>query len=109
MYGVKAAVLSGYGQDIELKTLTPLGPNSDKRHAGLTQWYMTAEMARNDTKMGWKCEGNREKRKYNYYSILTATWPPPQYAKWKVLKFRLGTSVTPLTKKASKMTVLSDF
>ena len=37
MYGVKAAVLYGYGQHIELKNVTLLGSNSDKRHAGLTQ------------------------------------------------------------------------
>lgn len=60
----------------------------------LKQRHGTAEMARNDTKMGSKCERYREKRKYN--SILTATWPPPQYAKWPVLNFGRGIYLPPL-------------
>ena len=28
------------------------------------QWHRTAEMATNDTKIGWKCDSDREKRKY---------------------------------------------
>ena len=75
------------------KNVTLLGSNSDKRHAGVTQRLRTAEMVTNDTKMCLQCKSDGEKCKHN--SILTAAWLPPQYAKWKVLKFRLGTSVTP--------------
>ena len=69
-------------------------------------------MVTNDTKMCSQCKSDGEKCKCN--SILTTAWLPPQYAKGKVLQFRLGTSVTQTrtpparTKKASKMTVLSD-
>ena len=47
----------------------------------------TAETATNDTKMGWKCESNREKRKCNSL-ILTVTWPPLQFMKRQVLQSR---------------------
>ena len=54
-----------------------------------------AEMVTSDTKMGWNCDSDREKRKDNS-KIPTAKWIPPQYAKQQVLKFRLWTYVTPL-------------
>ena len=46
------------------KNVTLLGSNSDKRHAGLTQWLRTAEMVTNDTKMCLKCKSDGEKCKY---------------------------------------------
>ena len=50
-------------------------------------------MVTSDTKMGWNCYSEREKRKYNS-KIPTAIWLPPQYVKQQVLKFRRGTYVT---------------
>ena len=43
----------------------------------MKQQHKTAEMATNDTKIGWNCDSDREKRK-----------------KRQVLKFRLGTYIT---------------
>ena len=54
--------------------------------------YNGAEMVTSDTKMGWNCDSDREKRKYNS-NIPTAKWIPPQYAKQEVLTFRLETYV----------------
>lgn len=65
MYGVKAAVLSGYGQGIELKNVTLLGSNSDKRRSGLETATWDSRNGTNDTKMGLKCKSDREKRKYS--------------------------------------------
>ena len=48
--------------------------NSDKRH-GLKKGHRTAEMATNDTKMGWNCDKDRERCKYNS-KILIVTGPP---------------------------------
>ena len=50
-------------------------------------------MVTSDTKMGWNCDSDREKRKDNS-NIPTAKWIPPQYAKQEVLTFRLETYVT---------------
>ena len=49
----------------------------------LKQQHRTAEMAKNDTKMGRNCDSNKEKYKYNS-KIPTATWLPPQYVKRQV-------------------------
>ena len=35
-------------------------------------------MAANDTNMGWNCNSNGDKHKYNG-KILTGTWLPPHY------------------------------
>ena len=56
----------------------------------LKQRNRTAEMTINDRKMGWKCDSDREKRKYNS-KIPTATWLSPKCAKRQVLKFKLRT------------------
>ena len=50
-------------------------------------------MATNDTKMGWNCDSDKRKHKYNS-KILTATWLPPQRAERQVLKIRPRTYVT---------------
>ena len=73
----------------------PVRQNFDKQNMSLKQRHRAAEMATNDTKMDWNCDSDREKRKYDS-KISIATWPPPQYAKEQVLKFRLWTYVTPL-------------
>ena len=52
-------------------------------------------MAANDTKIGFNCDSDREKCKYNS-KMLTVMRRPPQYVKRQELKFRLGTYVTPL-------------
>ena len=62
---------------------------------GLKKWHGTAGMVINDTKMGWNCDNNRQKHKYNG-KMQTVTWLSPQFAKRQVLKFRLGTYITPL-------------
>ena len=49
-------------------------------------------MVTSNTKMGWNCDIDREKRKDNS-NIPTAKWIPPQYAKQEVLTFRLETYV----------------
>jgi len=59
----------------------------------LKQWHKTGEMATNDTKMD--SESDKYKHKYNS-KIPTGKWLPPQYVKWRVLKFRLATFVAPL-------------
>ena len=57
----------------------------------LKQRHRTAEVATNDTKMGWNCNRNREKGKYNS-KMHTVTWLwSPHYVKQQVFKFRLGT------------------
>ena len=69
-------------------------PTSDM---ALKQRHRTAEMTRNDTKIGQNCDSNSDRENCKYNSkILTATWLPPQYEKQQVLKFRLGTYVIPL-------------
>ena len=49
-------------------------------------------MVTSDTKMGWNCDSDREKRKDNS-KIPTAKRLPPQYTKQEVLTFRLETYV----------------
>ena len=71
----------------------------------LKQRHKTDEMATNDTKMDWNCDSDRDKCKYNS-KIPTGTWLPPQYVKWRVLKFRLGTYVPP-PKRAPVVHVIS--
>ena len=51
----------------------------------LKQRRKIAEIATNDTKTGLNCDSDIEEPKYNS-EILTATWRPPQYVKWQVLK-----------------------
>ena len=46
----------------------------------LKQQHRTAELAKNDTKMGWNSDSNKEKYKYSG-KIPTAAWFPPQYVK----------------------------
>lgn len=64
------------------------------------QQHRTAKKVTNDTKIGWICDSNREKHKYNS-KIQTVTWLPPQYTKWQVLKIRLrDICITPLRRPA---------
>ena len=57
----------------------------------LKQPHRTAEMTRIDTKIGQNCDSDSDRENCKYSSkIPTATWLPPQYEKWQVLKFRLG-------------------
>ena len=41
----------------------PLGPVRLKFWQETGPWHRKAEMASSDTKMGWKCDSHREKRK----------------------------------------------
>jgi len=53
-------------------------------------------MVTNDTKLGWNCNNDEEKGKYNSKIIPTVTWLwSPHHVKQQVLKFRLGTYSTP--------------
>ena len=58
-------------------------------------------------KLVWNCNSNEENHKYNS-KILTVTWPSLQYAKWLLLKFRLGTYILPLIG-PQRMVLLSFF
>ena len=60
----------------------------------LKKQHRIAEMMTKDTKMSWNCNSDRSEKSTNtivkYQQRL-----PPQNAKQQVLKFRLGTYITP--------------
>ena len=61
----------------------------------LKQQHKTDEMATNDTKMDRNCDSDEDKHKYNS-KILTRDIASSSIYEMKVLKFRLGTYVSPL-------------
>ena len=61
----------------------------------LKQRHRTAEIAANDTKMGWNCHRDREKHKYNLVRCQQRHRFLPNTQKRQVLKFRQGTYIEP--------------